>query len=229
MSSPERQSVTDIAPPTSDIDNADPPTALTGEREAADETDGSAVADSDGEPGPLKGGEENRAPKARRLVRAAIRWTAPVVCAVVLAAAAYEGWLLLQRHQQDVSAAEALSAAQGYAVTLTSTDPETVDHNVTEILNGATADFKDRYAKSSADLRKMLVDNKVTTKGTVVASAVKHIADDSKVEVLLLVRQEVRSAKSPEPRIDVTPVVITMEKVDGRWLASTVDLPGAPA
>lgn len=162
----------------------------------------------------------------RRWIRPAIRWAAAVVFVAAVTVAGYEGWLLFAQHEKDVAARQALAAAQNYAVTLTSTDPNAIDRNFTDILNGATGDFKEMYTKATSRLRKVLIDNKVTTHGTVTDSAVKS-ATPNKVDVLLVVRQSVSNSATPEPRTDLTTVTITMEKVDGRWLASKVVLPGA--
>lgn len=162
--------------------------------------------------------------RRRRWIRSAIRWTAVVVFLAVSAGAGYEGWLLFQQHEQDVAAQQALDAARKYAVTLTSTDPNAIDQNFTEVLNGATDDFKDKYAKAGSRLRKLLIDNKVATHGSVVDSAVKS-ATKNEVEVLLFVRQSVSNSTSPDPHTDLTAVRVTMKKVGDRWLASKVVLP----
>ncbi len=162
--------------------------------------------------------------RLKRVAKATLRWVATGVVVVVLAGAGYEGWLLYQQHEKNVAAAQALDAARKYAVTLTTTDPNAIDQNFTDILGGATGDFKDTYTKASSRLRKMLIDNKVATQGTVLDSAVKS-ATANQVVVLLFVKQMVTNSASPDPRIDLTDITITMEKVNGRWLASKVVLP----
>ena len=169
--------------------------------------------------------DRNEAAPPRRWIRVATRWAAGVVFVAVVAVASFEGWLLFQQHQKDAAAAHALDAAQKYAVTLTSADPNTIDQKVADIINGATGDFKNRYTKASSELRKLLIDNKVTTQGAVVDSAVKS-ATANQVKVLLFVKQSVSNSASPTPGTDLTAVTITMEKVDGRWMASEVVLPG---
>jgi Mce-associated membrane protein len=160
----------------------------------------------------------------RRWIRSAIRWTAVFVFVAVSTGAGYEGWLLFQQHEREVAARQALDAAQKYAVTLTSTDPSAIDQNFTDVLNGATDDFKDKYTKAGSRLRKLLIDNKVATFGSVVDSAVKS-ATKNEVEVLLFVRQSVSNSTSPDPHTDLTAVRVTMKKVGDRWLASKVVLP----
>ncbi|QLL06495.1 Mce protein [Mycobacterium vicinigordonae] len=162
--------------------------------------------------------------RLRRRVRSVIRSAAVAVLVAVVAGAGYEGWLLFRQHETDVAARQALETAERYAVILTSADAGSVDKNIADVLSGATGEFKQRYAKAGAQLRKMLVDNKVAAQGSVVASAVKT-ASKNKVEVLLVVRQSLTNEAHPDPRADITAVTMTMEKTGDRWLVSGVALP----
>jgi Mce-associated membrane protein len=159
-----------------------------------------------------------------RWAKRAPRWAAVAAVAIVVAVAGWEGWLLYQRHQKDVAAEQALDAATKYAVVLTSIDTNALDQNFTEVLDGSTGEFKDMYAKSSTQLRQLLVDNKAAARGVVIDAAVKSATTD-KVEVLLFVDQSVSNLAVPDPRIDRSRIKMTMEYVDGRWLASKVELP----
>ena len=152
------------------------------------------------------------------------RWIAAAVLALGLIGATYEGWLLFAHHQRTVAAAEALEAAQKYTLVLTSVDPTAIDKNFAEILDGATGEFKDVYSASSEQLRQLLIDNKASAHGTVIDSAVKS-ATKNKVEVLLFVDQSVSNKTAPQAQIDRSRIVITMEKVKGRWLAAKVEMP----
>ncbi|WP_409427903.1 Mce protein [Mycobacterium sp. SMC-11] len=152
------------------------------------------------------------------------RWVAAAVLALGLIGATYEGWLLFAHHQRTVAAAQALEAAEKYTLTLTSVDPTAIDKNFAEILDGATGEFKDVYRASSEQLRQLLIDNKASAHGTVIDSAVKS-ATKNKVEVLLFVDQSVSNKTAPQAQIDRSRIVITMEKVKGRWLAANVEMP----
>lgn len=152
------------------------------------------------------------------------RWVAAAVLALGLIGATYEGWLLFAHHQRAVAAAQALEAAEKYTLALTSVDPTAIDKNFAEILDGATGEFKDVYSASSEQLRQLLIDNKASAHGTVIDSAVKS-ATKNKVEVLLFVDQSVSNKTSPQGQIDRSRIVITMEKVKGRWLAAKVEMP----
>lgn len=151
-------------------------------------------------------------------------WAAIAVLAAVLAGAGYEGWLVFQHHQKDVAAAQALDAAKKYITTLTSVDTNAIDKNFADVLDGSTGEFKDTYTKSSAQLRQTLIDNKAAAHGSVIDAAVQSATED-KVDVVLFVDQSVSNGAAPAPQLDRSRVKMTMEKVDGRWLASRVELP----
>ncbi|WP_174187836.1 hypothetical protein [Nocardia barduliensis] len=144
------------------------------------------------------------------------------VAAVVLAV--IFGWQLKQEKDTDDAAAAGLAAARAYAVTLTSVDSTNLDRDFTAVLDGATGEFRDMYTRSSGQLRQLLLDNKATGKGTVLDAAVKSVTS-TKVEVLLFIDQTVSNTASADPRVDRSRVMMTMELVDGRWLASRVSIP----
>ena len=168
--------------------------------------------------------DDTKAEDRPRWTKRALPWVAAVAVGVLVAVAAWEGWLLYQQHEKDVAAEQALDAATKYAVVLTSIDTNALDQNFDEVLNGSTGEFKDMYTKSSTQLRQLLVDNKAAAHGVVIDAAVKSVTTD-KVEVLLFVDQSVSNLAAPDPRIDRSRIKMTMEKVDGRWLASKVELP----
>ncbi|MGB1224208.1 MAG: Mce protein [Mycobacterium sp.] len=160
----------------------------------------------------------------RRQRPSPIQWIAAVVLVAVLAFAGYAGWQLYQHHQVDVAAEQALDAAEEFALTLTTINPNAVDANIAEVLDGSTGEFNDLYQKSSAQLRQVLIDNEAAAQGVVIDSAVKSATKD-RVEVVLFIDQVVSNATAPEPQLDRSRVVMTMEKVGDRWLAAEVDLP----
>lgn len=142
----------------------------------------------------------------------------------LLGGAGFLGWQAWQQHRVEVASRDGQAAAVRYAQVLTSIDSNNVDQNFTDVLNGATGEFKDMYSQSSAQLRQLLLDNKATAHGVVIDSAVKSATPD-KVVVLMFVDQTVANKAAPDPRIDRSRVKMTMEKVDGAWRASKVELP----
>lgn len=134
------------------------------------------------------------------------------------------GWKLWDEHQVSRAGQAAQRTAVNYAQVLTSIDSNQVDQNFSAVLDGATGEFKDTYTKASAQLRQLLIDNKATAHGTVVASAIQS-QTKNKVVVLLMVDQTVSNAVRPDGRVDRSRMKVTMENVGGRWLASNVELP----
>ncbi|MGW4365843.1 hypothetical protein ACWEKT_09370 [Nocardia takedensis] len=147
-----------------------------------------------------------------------------VVAVAALIAAGILGWQVKRDNDTDAAAAAGLAAARTYAVTLTSVDSGNLDRDFTAVLDGATGDFKDMYTRSSGQLRQLLLDNKATGKGTVLEAAVKS-ATTTRVEVLLFIDQTVTNTAAADPRVDHSRVLMTMELVDGRWLAAEVAIP----
>lgn len=140
-----------------------------------------------------------------------------------VATLAFLGWQYKQHEDVAKASRAALASARDYAVTLTSIDSQRVDDNFAKVVDGATGEFKDMYGQSATQLRQVLIDNKAMSKGVVVDAAVKSAAKN-KVEVLLFVDQAITNVANPEARLDRSRVAMTMELIDGRWLASQVEL-----
>lgn len=146
-----------------------------------------------------------------------------VVFVAALALSGFLGWKLWQTEKVAQAGRQAQDAAVAYAQVLTSIDSNKVDENFNQVLAGATGEFKDMYSQSSMQLRQLLIDNKATAHGVVVESAVQSASKD-KVVVLLFVDQSVSNTQVPDPRIDRSRIKMTMEKVDGQWRTSKVEL-----
>ncbi|MUL67082.1 Mce protein [Mycobacterium sp. CBMA 234] len=153
---------------------------------------------------------------------------AEVVCAllftVLVAALGFLGWRQYEQYRVNAASEAALTAAKDYAVVLTTLDAKNIDENYRRSLDGATGEFKDAYSQGANQLRQVLIDNKASGTGVVVAAAAVKSATPDKVEVLLFVDQSITNAANPSPRIDRNRIDMTMEKVGDRWLASRVEI-----
>ncbi|HEU4360717.1 MAG TPA: hypothetical protein VFR27_04315 [Mycobacterium sp.] len=151
---------------------------------------------------------------------------AAVAAAAALAGVGYGGWLLFERHETDVAGAQALAAAQKYVLTLTTFDavhPDPTDEkDMDYLVDGATGEYRDMYAKSQAKLLKLQVDKQAAGRGTIVDSTVKSATRDKAV-VFLLVDQSVINSDNPQPQLDRSRIRMTLNKVDGRWLVSYLE------
>lgn len=183
--------------------------------------DSGAVEDSDDEDISLEPDEEEN-PKRIRGRHWALT-AAAIVAIVIVALAAIIGRLYEEQRIEEQSSREALAAAQEFANVMINVDSAKLDESSNKTLERSTGDFKQKYSESSTTLRQVMIENKAKATGVVVDSAVKSAAPD-KVEVLLFIDQAVSNVAIPDARMDRSRVQITMQKVDGRWLASDVEL-----
>ncbi|MFI6865504.1 DUF3329 domain-containing protein [Nocardia sp. NPDC050406] len=179
---------------------------------------------------PAASATEKKSARRAKLVGAlrSSRRAVPALVAVLLvglaAATGILGWEYKQQRDLEAASSAALRAATDYAVTLTSVDTNNLDANFTAVLAGSTGEFRDVYTKSSTQLRQLLIDHKASGHGVVLQAAVKSASEDE-VVVLLFVDQTVSNTEMPDPRIDHSRIVMTMQNVDGQWKAAKVDIP----
>jgi len=159
----------------------------------------------------------------RRTSRRVRRAVAVGLLLVLAGTSAYAGWIWYRQHQISLASATALQTARDYAVVLTTLDAAHIDDNYRSTLDGATGEFKAAYSQGAQQLRQILIDNKAAGTGVVVDAAVKSATRD-RAEVLLFVDQSITNAMSTAPRIDRNRIGMTLELIDGRWLASKVEI-----
>ncbi|MGV0813357.1 hypothetical protein ABQF34_15450 [Mycolicibacterium boenickei] len=193
------------------------------ETDEAVDTDLDGAAASDAADPAVSDEPDSPVPQRKWRFRLIVAAIATLVLALA-GAGGFFGWHYVEDRQIANAAAAALNTANSYAVTLTSVDTNHLDSNFAAVLDGSTGEFHDMYAKSSAELRKLLIDHKATGHGVVVDSAIKSATTDQ-VVVLLFVDQTVTNTEVPDPRVDRSRMVMTMQNVDGRWKAAKVELP----
>ncbi|WP_164910604.1 hypothetical protein [Mycobacteroides franklinii] len=130
---------------------------------------------------------------------------------------------LIRDREVHEAGRQAQDASVDFILALMNVDYRDLDRQRSAVLEKSTGQFKKTYENSSAQLRQVLAENKSKAEGKVTASAIQSESVD-KVVVLLFVDQSVSNVAVPDPRQDKSRVKITMEKVDGRWLASDVEL-----
>lgn len=216
----EKDTVTEAEKPEFPTGDVEPETETETEPEA--EADPGAD-ESDEDDSPLLGKRDKAERRKRPWGRYLRRSVLPVLLVASLTVSGLLGWRQWQEHQVKIAGQQAQQAAVTYAQVLTSIDSNNVDQNFRQVLDGATGEFKDMYTQSSVQLRQLLIDNKATAHGVVVDSAIAS-ASANKVVVLVFIDQTVTNTAVPDPRIDRSRIKITMEKIDGRWLASKVQL-----
>ncbi|WP_024804347.1 hypothetical protein [Nocardia sp. BMG51109] len=197
------------SPDAEDVADTEEPKSPAAPGEAADEKDEAG---------------EKPGPSWRRWVPRPLTAVLIVLLVVAVVFAAVFGWKLEGRNDRNAAGEAALAAAQNYAVALTSIDSSRLDTDFATVLDGATGQFKDMYSQSAGQLKPMLQQAKSVSKGHVVAASVQSATEEHAV-VMLFVDAEITNVTNPQPRIDRNRILMTMEKVGDRWLASKVELP----
>jgi len=153
-----------------------------------------------------------------------------VVLAATMGVAIWQGIALFaeKRTAQPVASAdadnraEAMTAAKDVAVDLTTVNWQTIDQDVQRILDNSTGQFHDDFAERRTDYADVVRDAKTTSVGTVSQAGVEKIApDDATVLVALQSTSSTPDAPKQEPR--QWRMRITLDRVDGRYLASDVE------
>ncbi|WP_409427370.1 hypothetical protein [Mycobacterium sp. SMC-11] len=123
----------------------------------------------------------------------------------------------------DAAGDAAVRAASSATVALLSYAPETLDQDIERSRGLMSGDFLTYYSKFTSDV----VAPAVRTKGIKAAAQVVNAglmeirSNDAKVLVFL--NQETVSRDRPEPALTASSVVVSLAKVDAKWLISALD------
>lgn len=114
----------------------------------------------------------------------------------------------------------AVEAARSHAEEILSYDYRTLEHDVAQAKADTTGKLRQQYTKLTSTLVSPKAEkHKVIVRADVVGSAVVTASPD-RVVTLLFVNQATRSDLLKGPRVDQNRVRMTLEKVDGKWLAA---------
>jgi Mce-associated membrane protein len=149
---------------------------------------------------------------------------------LVLVVAATAGLLTVRAHaaeQVEAARPQAQAAAEAHAVTVLSYDHRHLDRDFRRARATLTGPFADEYAKTTEKVVRPTAEQvKAGVTASVAASSVVR-AEADRVVVLLFVDQTTTSTRLDEPKVDLTRVRMTLDKVtrDGRdrWLVSGID------
>jgi len=156
---------------------------------AAITEDGAGESDADGAP------EASPSLKPMSTTRRAI----PVGLAVIAALAALVGWSgfhLFQSHQAQAQRSQFLQVARQGAVNLTTIDWQHAEADVHRIVDGATGEFYDDFAKRSQPFIDLVKQSKAKTVGTVREAGLESETADS---ARALVAVSVLTSSADEP------------------------------
>jgi len=124
--------------------------------------------------------------------------------AVVVALAGLVGWFGYRAHQaqqEQAQRSQFIQAARQGALNLTTIDWQRADADVQRILNSATGDFYDDFAKRSQPFVDLVKQAKSVSVGTVSEAGLEsQTADSAQVLVAVSVTTSYDGAPQPDPR-----------------------------
>lgn len=123
----------------------------------------------------------------------------------------------------DTAASSAVRAASEGTVALLTYKPDTVDTDLSAAKTHLTGEFLKYYGTFSDEvLLPAARERAVTTEASVVRAAEAEIHPDT-AKVLVFVNQTTTSRERPDPAQSASSVMVSLTKVDGRWLISAFD------
>jgi Mce-associated membrane protein len=162
------------------------------------------------------------------LIATAVLLVALVVTAVLLG--------LRDHHRREASSAPAgtsaeqavLSAARSEAVALTTLSYKTASADLDRILAGATGQLRTQFEKEKAQLPATLAQTRSVSRGSVLSSGLISLAG-ARAQALAAVDARVSGTDTGTTGvIKHYRMVITLQQVGGKWLASDVAFAGTP-
>jgi len=150
------------------------------------------------------------------------RWVTVAAIALLSAAAVFFGFRWWQAEQDAALREEAVAKAREYAVTLGTYDYRSFDDNLAAVAANSTEEFAAGYDRVAGDLRG-LVENGEGTSTARADHAGLESFDGDVATVLVFLDQDVKNVVIPEGRTDATRFLITVKRIDGRWLLDGAD------
>lgn len=164
-------------------------------------------------------GESDQRPTRRSGTGRAVAIAVIVLLAVVAGVLGFRWW---QAEQTDSLRTEAVDAAREYATTLGTYDYLSFDDSLEAVAAASTEEFAAKYSGVAGDLRG-LVENGQGSSVATVSHAGLETLDGETATVLVFLDQDVKNVVVPEGRTDATRFLITLKRIDDRWMLDGAD------
>ncbi|MGW7286962.1 hypothetical protein ACWGH4_15890 [Streptomyces sp. NPDC054847] len=153
----------------------------------------------------------------------------PATLAVAtVAVTALSGWLCVEVYEQRAQAQrhqDILAAARQSALNFTSLDYRHYERDSTNVLKGATGDFKEQFAAQTGELTKLVAANRSVSEGQVLEAGIAR-ADERSARVLVVADSKVTNKAAPEGQSRTYRLQLDLVLEKGRWLTSDVEFVG---
>ncbi|MFI9253874.1 hypothetical protein [Streptomyces sp. NPDC053069] len=125
-----------------------------------------------------------------------------------------------EQRRQDI-----LAAARQSALNFTSLDYRHYDRDSRTVLKGATGDFRKQFAAQTAQLTKLVAQNRSVSEGQVLEAGIVRSGEHS-ARVLVVADSKVTNTAAPEGQARTYRLQLDLVRVGGRWLTSDVAFVG---
>ena len=116
---------------------------------------------------------------------------------------------------------DAAMAAERFVKIFLDVDYRRVDENAKQVIGVSTSPFRGQFAVNATDLRIAVTGAQSVTTGTVRAAGVEW-ADGKSARVLVAADAVVRSRLAKSPKRSHYRFIVSLAKVEGRWLVSNL-------
>ena len=138
-------------------------------------------------------------------------------------------WVIVQyldssdQHHLNSLRKSAASTAQEYALDFSTYDYQHLDQDFQTVTSHLAPSFRDSYTKTVASLKAIVVQYKGSATATIQGVGVTSVNTKTAV-VLVFLDQKVTNTNLKAPRIDTNRLQITLERTNGSWLMSDLQL-----
>lgn len=147
------------------------------------------------------------------------------LAAVALIAAVVLGALLWNNQRNDTARDEARDAACAYAKVVLDIDYNNFDQYVTDVLAGATGDWKEQFQQDTATYKDVFTKAQIVSKAETVDCGVKS-GDTEKASVVVAIGRSITGVLTQgQPQPSQVAMVMDLEKIGDSWIASNIDAP----
>lgn len=150
-----------------------------------------------------------------------------LVAATVLTAAVagWCGFAVHDRHGTEQRRQDLLAAARQSALNFTSLDYRHYDRDSADVLKDATGDFKKQFTAQTAQLTKLVAENRSVSEGQVLDAGIVR-SDAHSGRVLVVADSRVTNTAVPQGEARTYRLQLDLVYRGGRWLTSDVEFVG---
>ncbi|WP_251064854.1 hypothetical protein [Streptomyces sp. ISL-44] len=148
-----------------------------------------------------------------------------VLAVVLMASSGWLGFQLYERNEEDRRHQDILAAARQSVLNFTSLDYRHYERDSKTVLNGATGEFKKQFSAQTAELTKIVAENKSVSEGQIIDVGIAR-ADDRTARVLVVADGKVTNVAAPEGTSRNYRLQLDLVFEDGQWLTSNVEFVG---